>query len=356
MRPEVILGINSIQELARIYPHHQFHIWHIPEIDNHLIATIKSYLGNRVVSQNVYDLGMPDLETVANTQAQYSRHISDATQSVILAVGGGSLMDFAKVLRFRTNVPKWLFKNLNTSIDEIPDDCIKQQLILMPTTAGTGSEVTGTATIWDFKNNKKHSFFGAQIYADYAIVDPQLTLNAPWELSRDSALDALSHALESIWNRNATMETRQLAIEASKKICLHLQSIRIDSRSMSARLALSHAALLAGQAMAKTQTALAHALSYEDTLYKKISHGYACATWLPLVWQLIINSTSNESLKQYINEAIGDSFESPADMLIWLKNLGVEAYDPKNITDEILQRIELVRHSPRGKNFLGFDS
>jgi alcohol dehydrogenase class IV len=356
MKPEVILGVNSIQELAEIYPHYRFHIWHIPEIDDFLITTIKKCLGDRVASQNVYDLGMPDLETVAKAQAQFSQHISESNQSVILAVGGGSLMDFAKVLRFWTIVPNWLYNNINTPVNEIPKNCIKQHLILMPTTSGTGSEVTGTATIWDFNNNKKHSFFGTQIYADYAIVDPQLTVNAPWELTRDSALDALSHALESIWNRNATMETRQLAIEASKKICLNLQGIKIDSRSMSARLALSHAALLAGQAMAKTQTALAHALSYEDTLNKNISHGYACATWLPVVWQLIINSTSNESHKQYIKEAIGDFFESPTDMFIWLKDLGVEAYDPKNITDEILKRIELVRYSPRGKNFLGFDS
>jgi len=273
MKPEVILGLNSIEELAGIYPNHRFHIWHIPEIDKRLLSTIKSYLGGRVSTQNVYDYGMPDLEKVAQIQVEFSRHISQPAESVILAVGGGSLMDFAKVIRFQTSAPNWLLHNLDSAVNEVPKDCVKKHLILMPTTAGTGSEVTGTATIWDFKNKKKHSFFGSEIYADFAIIDPQLTVNAPWELSRDSALDALSHALESIWNRNATTETRELAIMASKRICLNLQDLKIDSKNMDARLALSHAALLAGQAMAKTQTALAHALSYEDTLIKKCLMG-----------------------------------------------------------------------------------
>jgi len=78
--------------------------------------------------------------------------------------------------------------------------------------------------------------------------------------------------------------------------------------------------------------------------------------WLPVVWQILINSKSYQSYKHYIDEAIGDFFESPGDMFVWLKSLGIEAYDPRNLTDEIYQRIELVRHSPRGKNFLGFDS
>lgn len=354
MKPQVILGANSVQELANIYPHAAFHLWHIPELDHQLVSQVKAYIGHRLVSQNVYKQGMPELNALNEMQQQFSNVLGSTPEAVIVAIGGGSLMDVAKVLRFRVGQPDWLIKNINRSLDDISLHASRQRLILLPTTAGTGSEVTGTATIWDFSNNKKHSFFGNQVYADLAIVDPQLSYGAPWAITRDSALDALSHALDSLWNHHATDETRRLAIEACKKICLNLQDLKIDLNNKDARMAMSHAALLAGQAMATTQTALVHALSYEDTLNKKVSHGYACASWIPLVWQLMMDSPCYPALETSMYAAVGDFFDSPKALYRWLEELGVHGYDPTNRTDEINQRIETVKQSPRGKNFLGF--
>lgn len=353
MKPDVFIGLNSIKELANLYPNSQFHIWHIPEIDHHHLQRIKSYLGGRIVSQNVYKLGMPDISNIIRVHDNFSKSFHQS-ESVIIGIGGGSLMDFAKVLRFCVSEPDWLTRYLDIPLEDVPKNSVRQHLVLIPTTAGTGSEVTGTATIWDFQNNKKHSFFGSKVYADVAIIDPELSSGAPWELTRDAGLDALSHALESIWNRNSTNETRSLAIAAIKKICLYLQDLQIDLRNMEARLAMSSAALSAGLAMAQTQTALAHALSYQDTLNNHQSHGYACGTWLPLVWQLTIDSDGNQVVCGYLEQALGDFFDSPSSMALWLKDLGVIAHNPNNITDEICQRIEAVKYSPRGKNFIGF--
>jgi len=353
MKPSISLGINSIAELNNLYPHKKFCIWHIPEIDKEILLKIKSQLGRRIVSQHIYELEMPDLDAVSAAQYEYSRN-NQANDSVILGIGGGSLMDFVKVLRFSSLNQNWLKENLNTALEKVTEDCKRQPLILMPTTAGTGSEITGTATIWDFKRKTKHSLFGNQVYADFAIVDPQLCYGAPWILTRDSALDALSHALESIWNVHANDDTRRLAMDACQKICSQLPLIKNNLNNHVARLALSEGALLAGMAMSQTQTALAHSLSYEDTLSNQVSHGYACASWLPVVWQLVLENPNNHVVCDFIHQAIGDFFESPMDMVGWLDNLGIKSYDPSNMTTEINQRISMAKSSPRGRNFVGF--
>jgi alcohol dehydrogenase class IV len=353
MKPSISLGVNSIAELSNLYPHKKFCIWHIPEIDKEVFLKIKGQLGRRIVSQHIYEMGMPDFDAVSAAHYEFSRD-NQADDSVILGIGGGSLMDFVKVLRFSSLNPNWLKEHLNTPLEKVSKDCIRQPLILMPTTAGTGSEITGTATIWDFKRKTKHSFFGNQVYADFAIVDPQFCYGAPWILTRDSALDALSHALESIWNIHANEETRRLATSACQKICSQLPLMKKNLNNQAARLALSEGALLAGMAMSQTQTALAHSLSYEDTLSNQVSHGYACASWLPVVWQLVLETPNNHKVCDFIRQAIGDFFQSPIDMARWLDNLGIESYDPSNMTPEIKQRISMAKSSPRGKNFVGF--
>lgn len=352
MKPSISLGLDSINEISNLYPHKKFCLWHIPELDRELLLRIKSQLGRRLISQNIYEQGMPDLDMVRVAQYEFSK-ANQSDDSVILGIGGGSLMDFLKVLRFQSMNSNWLIENLDKPINAIPENCKKHHLILMPTTAGTGSEITGTATIWNFKKKTKHSLFGSQVYADYAIVDPQLCYGAPWVLTRDSALDALSHALESIWNKNANHQTISLAIDACQKICTYLPNLKFNLNNPTARFELSHAALLAGIAMSHTQTALAHALSYDDTINDQISHGYACGSWLPIVWQLILDDSKNTLVCEHIKRAIGDVINSPIDMVQWLSDLGVNAHDPLNITPEILYKIKTALLTPRGMNFIG---
>ncbi len=121
-------------------------------------------------------------------------------------------------------------------------------------------------------------------------------------------------------------------MDACQKICSQLPLIKNNLNNQAARLALSEGALLAGMAMSQTQTALAHSLSYEDTLSNQVSHGYACASWLPVVWQLVLETPNNHVVCDFIHQAIGDFFESPMDLVRWLDNLGIQSYDPSNMT------------------------
>jgi alcohol dehydrogenase class IV len=349
--PSIYASTTALDVLTNLYPDQGFHILRIPELSNENLIRIRSCLNGRLVSETIYESGMPDISSIQHLQGVFWDKVVN-TKSVLLGIGGGSVMDVAKVLRFRPDSNDWLNKNLDTPIED--KHLFKIPLILVPTTAGTGSEVTPTATMWDFKNQKKYSFFGSEVLADVAIVDPQLCLGAPWILSRDSAIDALSHALEAIWNTNSTPETTQLAIFAAGEICECLPTLKNNLENSELRDRLSRAALSAGLAMAKTQTALAHALSYAETISTKMSHGQACAYWLPVVWQLLVNSQCDVSIKLSINHAIGKYFSSPIEMYHWLVDLGFLVHPPLDYDQIIDKRVSQVRLSARGKNFAGF--
>jgi len=351
-KPNIYLGPRSLNQLENLYPDRGFHILRIPEISNLQMSNIHNSLQGRVLSETIYQNGMPEILYVQALQERFWQGI-DHTNSVLLGVGGGSVMDVAKVLRFRPEGQAWLSKNLDSAIDG--QHFFKIPLILAPTTAGTGSEVSPTATIWDFKNHHKHSFFGPQVLANEAIVDPCLCLGAPWIVSRDAAIDALSHALEAIWNRNSTSDTTRQAIEAAKIICEYLPRLQDNLENLEIREKLSCAALSAGLAMGVTQTALAHALSYTETATSQKSHGQSCAYWLPYVWQLLIQSKCDSRILLSVEEAVCQQFSTPNEMFQWLVNLGFLVYPPLERDKNVEEQVSRVRLSVRGKNFAGFE-
>jgi len=102
--PEVYFGAGSAQELENVFPNHKFHLLHIPELSDQRLKQIRSYLSGRIVSQKTYQAGMPDLAMVRQMQNDFwSQESKIYSDTALLAIGGGSLMDLAKVLRFKPN-------------------------------------------------------------------------------------------------------------------------------------------------------------------------------------------------------------------------------------------------------------
>ena len=350
-KPSIYCSAGALNVLANLYSDSEFHILRIPEIADEMLQQIHASLNGRLAAEMIYSSGMPEISVIQEMQMVFWKNASQSN-TVLLGIGGGSVMDIAKVLRFRPTGMDWLSQNLDTSI--AVHEGYKMPLVLMPTTAGTGSEVTPTATIWDFQNQQKHSFFGPAVLADVAIVDPYLCLSAPWVITRDSAIDALSHALEAIWNIHANFETTKLAISAANDICHYLPLLKEDLNNIELRERLSRAALSAGLAMAKTQTALVHALSYADTASSQTSHGQACGYWLPFVWQLFIDSEYEGTQKSEVNHALANHFLSPSELYDWLVDLGFKVHPPYQKDPEVDARVNQLRLSARGKNFAGF--
>lgn len=195
----------------------------------------------------------------------------------IIALGGGSVIDSAKFLSVDS-----VFENDNFKIKSQP-----KKLFAFATTSGTSSELTHWATVWDNDAFVKHSLSDEILYPKEAFYDANLSLSLPRQTTIYTALDALSHSFESIWNNNANPISTHYALMAIEIILRDLVELSQNLRSLQLRSNLMLASIYAGLAFSNTQTALAHALSYPLTMRFGTPHGLACSFSLPLLLECL---------------------------------------------------------------------
>jgi phosphonate metabolism-associated iron-containing alcohol dehydrogenase len=292
----------------------------------------------------------PDFTTLTESCARFAD--LPTADCVILALGGGSVIDAAKVLA----AGRWGFdpvrRYLETGSGE--DDLSSFPIIAVPTTAGTGSEVTRWATVWDKKSRRKYSLARPELYPTHAVVDPELTVGMPRELTVSTGLDALSHALESLWNRNANPVSTNHAVFAATELIGTLPRLANDLANPGFRARVARAALCAGLAFSNTRTALAHSVSYPITLRYGIAHGIACSFSLAMVMASVIGADADcdESLRRIF----GRDLEAGVNRLEnFLADLGVST-DPADHgveREEWQTLLDTALAGERGQNFIG---
>ncbi len=199
-------------------------------------------------------------------------------EELIVALGGGSVIDAAKGMA--------AFRAIDSDVDvlmthlrdgaALPQNMSPKQIIAVPTTSGTGSEVTRWGTIWG-DDAVKHSVTDLKLFPSHAVLDPALCVSMPADLTLATALDALSHAMEAIWNRRHSEITDILAETAIRMIADSLPETMQHPGDTALRGQLQTASVLAGMAMGTTQTALAHSISYPFTARFGMPHGIACS-------------------------------------------------------------------------------
>jgi len=323
---------------------------------------LTTLLGNRCAGVMAAPAANPDLESLESLHtALWS---SDHGAHCLVAVGGGSTIDTAKGLALGT--PASGFAALRAHLREGTafEPSARLDLIAVPTTAGTGSEVTPWATLWDRSSAKgvKRSLHRADTWPEAALIDPLLTQSCPPSLTLASGLDALSHALEAIWNRGANPYSDALAVQAARGVLTTLPALLAAPQSLPLREAMSRAALLAGLAFAQTRTALAHALSYDVTLMRGTPHGLACSFSLPEVWRRAEGrSVERDAVLAQVSSGIVSSdsgtksIDAPQWLEGWLGALGVSTRFADYGLDDPDAAIRAVLDSPRGRNFIGAD-
>ncbi|UCD36945.1 MAG: phosphonoacetaldehyde reductase [Fidelibacterota bacterium] len=199
----------------------------------------------------------------------------------VVAVGGGSVMDTAKCTMAAMGTDINDVKELIGFNDPYPH---RVPGIFIPTTHGTASEVTMWGTIWDMEGQRKHSLSHPDLYPDAAILDPRLTQNLPLAISLSTALDALSHSFEAIWNKHANPTSTEYAITAITMILEHIPGLKEEPGNLAIRERLLTAATTAGLAFSNTRTAAAHSISYPLTIRYGMPHGIAASiSILPLL-------------------------------------------------------------------------
>ncbi len=222
----------------------------------------------------------------------------------VIALGGGSVMDLAKAVLAYLSTGETDIINLleyeGNYEQSIPS-------IFLPTTHGTGSEVTMWGTIWNMSEKKKYSISHMDLYPDIAILDGNLTLSLPIDISIITTLDALSHSFEAIWNKNANEKSTEYAIDAITTILSNVELFKQNLIDINVRNKLLKASTKAGLAFSNTKTAAAHSISYPLTIRFGIPHGVASS--LSLIPLLEINAKQIKDPLDNICQTLNITFD-----------------------------------------------
>ncbi len=227
------------------------------------------------------------------------KQMRDFAPDVIIAVGGGSPMDAAKIMWVMYEHPDVDFQDMAMRFIDIrkrvytfPHMGDKALFVAIPTTAGTGSEVTPFAVITDEKTGTKYPLADYELMPDVAIVDADLMMNIPKGLTSCSGIDAMSHALEAIASVMATDFTNGIAKEAARIIFEYLpRAYEKGAHDAEARERMANASCMAGMAFANAFLGVCHSMAHKLGSYWHIPHGMANS----LMLEEVIRFNSSEA-------------------------------------------------------------
>lgn len=265
----------------------------------------------------------------------------------IIALGGGSAMDAAKIMWVLYEHPEvdfldmaMRFMDIRKRIYTFPKMGEKAYFVAIPTTSGTGSEVTPFAVITDDESKIKYPLADYELLPKMAIVDVNLTLNAPKGLTASSGIDALTHDLEAIASMMATEYTDALAKESLKNIFEYLpRAYNNGASDMEAREAQANAATMAGMAFANAFLGVCHSMAHKLGAYHHIAHGIANA----LLIEEVIRFNSEESptkmgtFPQYAYPSCLEKYASVADFL------GITGNTNKEKVEKLIKKIAKLK-------------
>lgn len=356
LSPRIIFGIDKIQEIGKV----------VRDLgcEKYLLVTdpVLSKVGitTRVISclEDGEKFLVPPHEPYIKDAEKIAEEVRKGKYDVIIGVGGGSVLDLAKTASMAATNPgpveEYIGKN-KVRNKGLP-------MILVPTTSGTGSEVTYAAVL-SKPDGIKVSVWDPKILANVAIIDPKLTISMPPKITASSGLDALSHAIEAMTNKLANHITDGLALESLKLIFRSLPKAYAKGNDLAARYDMSLAALMAGLAFSNSMLNAGHAVAYTYSHKYNLPHGIACGLATPYV--LMYNMPKVMDRVVTIARAIGVDSDDPheageivvrrivelirqIEMPSNLREIGVKEDEIPKFAEELLSKYSrLLPNNPR---------
>ena len=266
-------------------------------VNSGLVSSLRANLEEAGMKVFLFDRVEP--EPSASLVDESAQLTKENGVDVVIGVGGGSSLDIAKGASLLASNPGNVLDYCG--LDLIPKRGLPK--ILVPTTAGTGSEVTRVFVLTDKRDNMKKVVFSNYALPELALVDPMLTISMPSKVTADSGMDALVHAIETYVSMNATPFSDLLASKAIELIPKYLPMAFAKGENIEARYHMSLASLLAGMAFASGGLGAVHALAYPLGTEYHLPHGRTNAIMLPHVMEF--NSIGNRSRYALIAEMMG---------------------------------------------------
>lgn len=293
-----------------------------------LLNPVTSALSKAGIDWVVYD--QVEADSDVNIVAEATLMAQENQCNCVLGIGGGSSMDTAKAVAVMSTNPGSIYDYVG--LDQVKNDPLP--IVAIPTTAGTGSEVTIWAVISDKEKQLKTGIGSIKMMPDLAICDPELTISLPPLLTAETGMDALTHAIESYVNTATQPISEALAEKSIKMIAEHLRLAVANGEDIEARDGMLMGSLTAALAFNETRLGIAHAWSSPLGAYFSISHGLANAILLPNVMEFNLIGTPDKYAK--IADLMGENISGLSIMEAAAKS--VEA------VRKLLIDIELPRH------------
>ena len=252
-----------------------------------------------------YDKAVP--EPPMSTIEEIVRIVENGGYDIIVGFGGGSPIDVAKAAAVLPHTG-------DTVYDYVGIDQVKKKglpIIAIPTTAGTGSECTAIAIFANEKLNVKQGLVSPFLMPNVALIDPELTVSCPPNVTAASGMDALIHNIEAYISVNATMHTDSLAYEGIKLISQSIRTAVFDGTNMWARDAMAMGSMMGGIAFGNAGVGAVHALSYPIGGMFHVPHGVANTMVLP--WAMDFNKLACLRWMRQVGEAMGENMEGLSD-------------------------------------------
>lgn len=291
--PKTLDGIESITELLKANEMNRVLLVTDKGIRGlGLTSPLEKHLEENGITCHVYDKTVPN-PTSENVEEALELYKNNNCQAII-AFGGGSSMDCAKVVGARVVCPN---KPLRKMAGLIKICRRLPLLIAVPTTAGTGSETTVASVIVDSETHHKYVINDFCLIPRYAVLDPSITAGLPGFLTATTGMDALTHAVEVYVGRSKTAGTKAASIEAVKLIFENLEVAYSDGKNLDARRNMLRASYLAGTAFTKSYVGYVHAVAHTLGGKYGVAHGLANAVLLPHVLRAY-GESAHESLAE----------------------------------------------------------
>jgi alcohol dehydrogenase class IV len=282
--PKVVFGQDALSHLAELKGKSAFIVTDRNIVKLGLVDRVKEQLSQAGIQAAIFDEVEPDpsLQTVEKGVALMNQYGPD----LIVAVGGGSVMDVAKAMRVQYERPDIKPEEINPFISDLGLGA-KCKLVCIATTSGTGAEATFAIVLTDTTDQRKLSLINREVVPDIAIVDPELARTMPLQITADTGMDVLTHAVEGFTCTWKNDFADGLCIKAIQLVFQYLQRAVKDGNDMEAREKMHNAGCIAGIGFSNTLTSMAHSAGHSLGALFHVPHGRAVGLFLPYIIEFI---------------------------------------------------------------------
>jgi alcohol dehydrogenase class IV len=282
--PEIVFGQDALSHLAELKGKSAFIVTDKNIVSLGLVDKVKGQLSQAGIEATVFDEVEPDpsLQTVQKGVALMNQYGPD----LVVAVGGGSVMDAAKAMRVQYERPDIKPEEINPFISDLGLGT-KCKLICIATTSGTGAEATFATVLTDTAEQRKLSLINREIIPDIAIVDPEMAQGMPPQITADTGMDVLTHAVEGFTCTWKNDFTDGLCIKAIQLVFQYLPRAVKDGHDLEAREKMHNAACIAGIGFINALSSMAHAAGHSLGAVFHVPHGRAVGLLLPYTIEFI---------------------------------------------------------------------